>query len=199
VNEQLWWYVARSGGIVALVLCSLSVIWGLLLNSKYLAGGPKPKGLLNLHRFLGGLSVVFTGVHLLGLWLDSYVEFSVADLLVPFASAWKPAEVALGVVAFWLLVAVQSTSLMMKKLPRRFWKWVHLSSYALFGLGMWHGIVAGTDASRTWYQWGAAGIIGLVTWLTAWRAIKVPGRGRSARRSTQPSVGASASEHTVSA
>lgn len=181
VNEQLWWYVARSGGIVAMVLIVASVVWGLLLSSKYLQGGPKPKGLLNIHRFLGGLSVIFTGIHLVALWLDSYVTFTLADLLVPFASAWKPAEVAAGVVAFWLLLAVQGTSLMMKRLPRHLWKWIHLGSYALLPLGLLHAITAGTDAGQTWFRFGAAGMIGLVTWLTAWRAIKVTGRTRRGR------------------
>lgn len=180
-NEQFWWYVARSGGIVALVLVAASVLWGLFLSSRYLAGGPKPKALLDLHRFLGGLSVTFTGLHLVGLALDQYVEFGLAELFVPFASSWRPAEVAAGVVAFWLLVAVQITSLAMKRLPRRLWKWVHLTSYLLLPLGLVHGITAGTDASTAWYRLGSAGLIGLLAWVTAWRAWFVPGRSNRPR------------------
>lgn len=170
MNEQIWWYVARSGGVVALVLVAASVLWGLLLSSRYLAGGPKPKALLDLHRFLGGLSVVFTAIHLVGLYLDSFVTFTVVDLLVPLASDWRPVEVAAGVVAFWLLLAVQGTSMLMKRLPRRFWKWIHLTSFLLLPLGMVHGITAGTDAGTAWYRLGTAGLVGLLAWLTAWRA-----------------------------
>jgi DMSO/TMAO reductase YedYZ heme-binding membrane subunit len=176
MTEQVWWYVARSGGIVALLLVAASVLWGLLLSSRYLAGGPKPKGLLDLHRFLGGLSVIFTVVHLVGLYLDSYIEFTVADLLIPFASEWRPAEVAAGVVAFWLLLAVQLTSVMMKRLPRRLWKWIHLTSYLLLPLGLLHGITAGTDAGTAWYRLGSGALIGLLVWLTVWRSLNVPGR-----------------------
>lgn len=175
-SEQLWWLVARSSGIVALILISLSMVWGLLLRSKYLAGGPKPKGLLDLHRFLGALSVSFTGIHLLGLYLDRYVTFTVADLLVPFASSWRPVPVALGIVAFWLLLAVQATSLAMKRLPRRLWRLVHLTSYLLLPLGFIHGSLAGTDAGTAWYRTGAAALVGLLAWLTAWRAWSVAGR-----------------------
>lgn len=188
MNEQLWWYVARSGGIVALVLSLLSVIWGLLLSSKYLKGGPKPKWLLDLHRFLGGLTVIFTGLHLIGLYLDSFVEFGVADLFVPFSSNWKPTEVAAGVVAFWLLVAVQGTSLVMHRLPRTWWKVIHLGSYLLLPLGLYHGITAGTDASTPWFQFGAAGLTALVVYLTAWRAIAVPKRRSAALRPPSRSV-----------
>ncbi len=31
IAPEIWWYVARSGGIVALVLTGLAVIWGLAL------------------------------------------------------------------------------------------------------------------------------------------------------------------------
>ena len=108
--DQLWWHVARSGGIVALVLTGLAVIWGLLLSSKLLQGDPSPKWLLSLHRYLGSLSVIFTGVHIAGLVADSYLHFGWAEVLVPFASSWRPGAVALGVVAMYLLVAVQLTS-----------------------------------------------------------------------------------------
>lgn len=172
-DEQLWWLVARSGGIVALVLVCLSVIWGLLLSSKYLAGGPKPTWLLDLHRFLGALSVIFTVIHLIGLYLDRFVTFTVTDLLVPFASSWRPLPVAIGIVAFWLLVAIQATSMAKRRLPRRLWRWVHLTSFLLLPLGLIHGSTAGSDATTIWYRLGAGGLVGLVTWLTAWRAWSV--------------------------
>jgi len=178
MTEQIWWYVARSGGIVALILAFASVIWGLLVSSKYLDGVSK-RAVLSMHRWLGGLTVIFTAIHVIALYLDSYVQFSVAALMVPFVSAWKPVEVAAGVVAMWLLAAVQGTSLLMKRLPRRFWKWIHLSSFAMLPLGAWHAIAAGTDAGQPWFRFGMAGLIGLVTFLTAWRSIKVPARRRA--------------------
>ncbi|MGI9615120.1 MAG: ferric reductase-like transmembrane domain-containing protein [Acidimicrobiales bacterium] len=184
-DEQIWWLVARAGGVVALILVAASVLWGLLLSSKYLDGGPKPKGLLHLHRYLGGLSVLFTGIHLLGLYLDSYIQFTVAELLVPFVSTWRPGAVAAGVVSFWFLIAVQGTSTMMRHLPRRFWKWIHLTSYLLLPLGVLHGIIAGTDASETWYRLGSGALIGLLAWLTAWRAWRVPARKRAAGQTAE--------------
>ncbi len=176
LDEQIWWLVARASGIVAMLLVSASVLWGLLLSSRYLDGGPKPKGLLNVHRFLGGLSMAFAGIHLLGLHLDSYVEFSLAELLVPFLSSWRPGAVAAGIVAFWMLLAVQATSMLMRRLPRRLWKWIHLTSYLLLPLGLLHGTTAGTDAGSTWYRLGTAAVLGLLTWLTVWRAWCVPSR-----------------------
>ena len=73
--------------------------------------------------------MLFLAVHLGALVADSYVHFGVADLLVPFASSWKSGAVAWGVVAFWFLIAVEVSSLMMRRLPRRTWRAIHLTSY----------------------------------------------------------------------
>lgn len=179
MTEQFWWFVARSGGIVALVLAFASVIWGLLVSSKYLDGLSRRASILSMHRWLGGLTVIFTTIHVAALHLDRYVEFSVAALLVPFMSTWKPVEVAAGVIAMWLLVAVQGTSMLMRRLPRRLWKWIHLSSFALLPLGSWHAIAAGTDAHQPWFRFGLAGLIGLTSFLTSWRAVRIPSRRRA--------------------
>lgn len=166
MNEKLWWYIARSTGIVSWALVAAAVVWGLLLSTRLLQGRPAPKWLLDLHRHLGGLAVTFTAVHLVGLVADSYTHFGLADLLVPFASAWKPMPVALGVVAMYLLVAVELTSLVMKRIPRRQWRWVHLTSFGLFWLGTLHGITAGTD-SRNPAMWISYLVVGgVVLFLT---------------------------------
>ena len=67
--------------------------------------------MLDVHRFLGGLAAVFVGVHVIGLLLDSFVAFGPTDVLVPLASSWHPVAVAWGIVAMYLLVAVELTSL----------------------------------------------------------------------------------------
>jgi DMSO/TMAO reductase YedYZ heme-binding membrane subunit len=153
MSEQFWWYLARSGGIVALFLAAASVIWGLLLSGGYLERNPTKKWLLSLHRWLGGMTIAFTAVHVIALRLDSFVEYTFADLLVPFAAAKPPGQwpIAWGVIAAYLLVAVQVTSLMMKRLPRRLWRWIHLSSYAVLVTGIMHGAQAGTDSSNQLY------------------------------------------------
>jgi predicted ferric reductase len=171
MSEQLWWYVARSGGIVALVLTGLSVIWGLLYSTKLLKGRPGPKWTLDLHRFLGGASVVFTGIHVAALMLDSYVHFGWTDVLIPFASDWKPGAVAWGIVTAYLLVAVQGTSLLMKRIPRKWWKGIHLSSYALFWTGLVHGITAGTDSAHPLYIGSSALAVIAVLGLTVYRIL----------------------------
>lgn len=165
MNSQIWWFVSRSSGIIAWALLSLSVCWGLFISTKAVAKASTPAPLLDLHRFLGGLAVVFTAIHLTGLWADEYVEFGWAELFVPMKSEWKPGPVAWGIVGLYLLVAVESTSLMMKHLPRRLWRWIHRLSLPLYLTATYHGIAAGTDKSNEAFRLAALASVNVVAFL----------------------------------
>jgi predicted ferric reductase len=146
MHTQLWWYTVRASGITAWALTASSLLLGLTLSTRVLGKKPSGPWLLDVHRFTGGLSVIFVGVHLAALVADSYTHFGPADLVVPFASAWRPAAVALGIVAFYLLAAIEITSLMMRRIPRRWWRAVHMSSALLYVTATWHLLAAGADA-----------------------------------------------------
>jgi predicted ferric reductase len=176
-NEQFWWHVARSSGLVAWALAALAVLWGLALSTRALGKKPKAPWLLDLHRFLGGLTIVFVAVHLVALWADSYVEFDLAGLFVPLATPWKTGAVAWGIVAFYLLLAVEITSLLMKRIPKKLWKAVHFSSYALYAMATAHLLMAGTDASETWIVWLVWASVGATVFFTIYRFIGPGKRG----------------------
>ena len=185
MNPQLWWDVARASGIVAWALVTASVIWGLLLSTRLTRGRPTPAWLLDLHRFLGGVAVTFTLLHVGGLVADTYVHFGAADLLVPFASSWKPGPVALGVVSLYLLAAVELTSLAMRRIPRRLWRGVHMSSFVLFWLATFHFVLAGTDATNPLARWGIDLAAVVVVFLTFVRILS-PRPGPRARPRPDP-------------
>jgi predicted ferric reductase len=145
---ELWWYSARAGGIVAWTLLAASVVWGLVLSTKLKPPRVRPAWTLDLHRFLGGLATIFTGVHILSILLDSYTSFGLADVLVPFVSSWHPDAVAWGIVGFYLLLAVELTSLVRRRLPLRVWRRIHVLSLPLFLVATVHFLAAGTDAAN---------------------------------------------------
>jgi DMSO/TMAO reductase YedYZ heme-binding membrane subunit len=182
MNEQLAWYLARASGVTASVLITLTVVWGLLFTSKVLAGRPRPAWLLDLHRFLGAAAMAFTALHIGSLVADTYVHFGAADILVPFATDWHPAAVALGIVALYLLLVIEVTSLFMRRLPRRVWHAIHLTSYLLFWLVAAHGATAGTDAGNRAYTGGSIVAIALVLFLTVYRVVVDRRAPRAARR-----------------
>ena len=166
MSEQIWWFVARSGGIVAWGLVTLSVCWGLFLSTKAVAKASQPSKLLDLHRFFGGLSVVFTAVHVAGLVADSYIQFGWMEVLVPWASEWKPTAVAWGVIAMYLLLAVEITSLLMKRIPRSLWRQVHRASFGLYIFSTVHGIQAGSDTLNIGYRIAMLASVNVVAFLT---------------------------------
>lgn len=182
MNSHAWWYVSRAGGVVAWALVTFAVVLGLWLSLRLSRSRPRPAWTLDLHRFVGGLAVVFTGVHLAGLVADSYVTFGAEELFVPFASSWKPTAVALGVVGLYLLLAIELTSLVMRRIPRKLWRGVHLTSYVLFVIATAHMLMAGTDAGRWALQWAALLGTAVVAFLTTARVLATRTAPRTATR-----------------
>lgn len=178
MTSQVWWYLTRSTGIVAWALASASVIWGLLLSTRLVRRRGAPKWLLDLHRYLGGVTVAFVGLHIGALVADSYVDFRRVDVLVPFASAWKPVPVALGVIATYALIAVEGSSLAMKRLPKRVWHRIHMAGFAVFVLATGHGLFAGTDTDNVAMFAAYSVTAGAVVFLTIFRVL-------TARRSNE--------------
>jgi predicted ferric reductase len=146
VSSQVLWFAARAGGIVAWALAAASVLWGLALSTRRLGGRPRPAWLYDLHRFLGGLALLFVGVHVLAALADSYVHFSLLNVLVPLTGGWHPLAVAWGILGLYLLLAVELTSLARTRLPRGLWRRAHYASFAVFAATTVHGLTAGTDA-----------------------------------------------------
>ena len=147
MSSQLWWYTARSAGIVAWALLTGSVLWGLFLSTRILGRRPRKAWLLDLHRFLGAAALVFIAIHLASLLLDSYVSFAVADLFVPLRTSWHPVAVAWGIVALYLLVTVELTSRVRDHLPRKVWKRIHYAAFPVWILTSVHALTAGSDAT----------------------------------------------------
>lgn len=184
MNSHFWWYLSRASGTVAWVLVLATCVWGILLATRLFRGWDRPAWLLDLHRWLGSLLVAATALHMVALVGDNYTHFTAAHLLVPFASDWEPGSVALGVVAFWMLAAVQVTSLLMKKLPKKLWRGVHMLSYLAFIMVTWHAIASGTDASSHWYGALTVALVALAAAFGTARLITL--RSPAPRRPVRP-------------
>src|SRR4051812_15786614 len=169
MTNELWWYVARSCGIVAWVLLSASVLWGLLLSSKGFRRSVSPAWLLDLHRHLGGLGVVFIALHLLGLFQDRFIHFGVTQLFVPLASQWRAGAVSWGIAGLYLMLAVELTSLARRKLPAKVWRWTHGLSLPVFVSATVHLFTAGTDARTSALRWSAITVSAVVALAVALR------------------------------
>lgn len=150
-EPAVWWFVTRSSAIVGWILLTLSVLWGILLKTRILRGADNPEWLKVVHRFISGVAMLMVVTHVVSLYLDSYIEFTVADLLIPFSSEFEPWGVALGIVGMWSMVLVWLTSMVMQWIPQPVWKAIHYLSYlSVFAVALHSGMV-GTDVGTPWY------------------------------------------------
>ena len=74
------------------------------------------------------------------------------------ASAWRPGAVTWGGVALYLLLVVQVSSWLMRRIPRRLWHRIHLLSFAVFAAGTIHGALAGADSGTPLVQFAAVAV-----------------------------------------
>lgn len=179
MSEQFWWYLARAGGMVAWGMLAASAVLGLCLAGRLVPRSRTP-WVNEIHAYLGGLATVFTAIHVIALVADNYVHFGIADIVVPFASSYEPLPTALGVVALYMLVAVEATSLAKRHLPHGLWRAVHRLSLPLFAFGTVHGVTVGTDASSLAYLAATVAAVVLVAAVYALR--RLPMGSRAIRR-----------------
>jgi predicted ferric reductase len=104
--------------------------------------------MLSTHRYISALALAFVAVHIVAIVADSYVQFGIVDVLVPFAASWHPLAVAWGIIAMYLLVAIEATSLFRQHLSQRVWRGIHLASYGVLAITTIHLLAAGTDAKN---------------------------------------------------
>lgn len=185
MNEHIWWYLSRATGIVALTLLVLSLVWGVLLSTRALRGVDRPAWLLATHTWLAGTAIVMTALHMAGLVLDGWVNFGIADLLVPGTATWQGASrtaeigTAVGVVSMYVLVIIQATSLLRRHMSRRMWLLIHRLSFPLVFATLVHAGWTGTDTSNRAYQAGAITMAMAAAVATVLRVI-TPSRARRA-------------------
>jgi methionine sulfoxide reductase heme-binding subunit len=162
------WYTARAGGMLAFALLTASVVLGLALSGRARLRHWPRFAVEDVHRFAGLLAGTFVGIHVLALLLDTYVPFSLAQVVVPGTATYRPVATALGVVALELLAALAITNRCRKRLSYRFWRRAHYLNFAVWSLALVHGIAAGTDSGTAWavalYALAAGSVAGLVVW-----------------------------------
>jgi DMSO/TMAO reductase YedYZ heme-binding membrane subunit len=200
MNPHIWWYLSRASGIVAWLMLTASVLWGIVLATDLFPKRRRTASLLAMHRWLAGLAFFFIAGHLFTLLFDSYTHFGLPDLLVPFASSWRPTAIAVGVVALWLLIAVEVTALAMKRLSKKWWRDVHIASYGVFWAVSIHGALAGTDASHALYTVTAIAALAAVVFAASYRTLSrdLPKRRPARARRRPSSVRTTADNETAS-
>jgi len=140
------WYTTRATGLVALVLFTVVVSLGTLVANR-IGGSIVGRFELNeLHRSLSIVAIVFLALHIITTVVDSFVATGWISVIVPFTSPYKRTAIAVGAIAFDLILAVWLSSLLKVRIKNQTWRFIHWFSWLAVASALTHGFLAGTDA-----------------------------------------------------
>lgn len=166
-RDKTYWFISRSSGVLAYMMLTAAVLWGLVQSGGILRPTIPPLLALGLHSFLNWGSLVMAALHGLILLGDQYIKLTLADVIVPFIAPYEPAFVGLGILAFYLMLILSSSFYARKWLGQETFRRLHYASYPTYILVSLHGLGAGTDTGRIWPLYLTS--VGLVVLVTAWR------------------------------
>jgi sulfoxide reductase heme-binding subunit YedZ len=181
-NARALWYLTRGFGLVSLILLTVTMVLGLTQAVRYARAGWPRFVLSALHRNAALLAVVAVGVHVATSVLDSYVSIRVADVFLPFISAYRPIWLGLGALAIDLMVALVITSLLRERLGYRAWRVVHWAAFACWPVAVIHGLGTGSDTRLRWVQMVYVACVVAVVGSVWWRLARVWSRASAGER-----------------
>ena len=162
-SPKAYWFLSRGSALAAYGLLWLSMALGLALTNKLARAWPGGPTAFDVHQYVSILGMGFALFHGLILLGDRFMNFHLAQILVPFSTqGYKPLWVGLGQLAFYLWALITLSFYVRKQMGNKTWRWVHSVSFLTFGLAILHGIASGTDTSTGWASamyWVSGGIL----------------------------------------
>ena len=148
--EAITWDTARAGGFTAYLLVTISVLLGLALSMRWQVRWWPRLISYELHVWITILSFVFLGIHIFASWIDPFTRFGLNELLLPFASHYRPLWMALGIVAMYLSLAVALSLFIRRDIGYTWWLRLHELSFVVWALATVHGLATGSDTRTLW-------------------------------------------------
>jgi predicted ferric reductase len=171
--ETSWeWYVIRASGFVAAGLLMLLMISGIGHVTGFTYRFLPPLKAWAIHKAMAYALLLSILVHVTFVLLDSFIKFSVPQVLIPFLSKYNNGTtflglalgglaVTFGILAMYGIVIIVLTSLGFIDTRPRAWRWFHKISYLVVALIFLHGLFIGSDLKYGTFRtfWEAAGIV----------------------------------------
>ncbi len=169
---KAYWYMSRGSAFVALSLLWISMMLGLLITDKMARTWPGAPVAFSIHEFVSLLGLAFGMFHALILLGDHYINYRLAQILLPFGSVnYHPVWVGLGQIGFYAWAIISATFYIRQSIGGKAWKFIHYASFFNFVIAMLHGLGSGTDATTVWAQAIYWVMGGSVLFLTVFRVV----------------------------
>jgi len=147
------WIIIRAAGIGSYIMLFLAVAWGLASTTAPFGKRVAKASASSLHQTMATVGLVLLGLHLVALFADTFLPFSILNLTIPMTSTYRPIAVTFGIVAMYLIVFVVVTSWLRGKIGTKWWRRTHLLAVPTFALALVHGVLAGADSQSPWMYW----------------------------------------------
>ena len=165
---QSWWYITRAAGLTAYFLLWLSMVWGMGISTKIFHSAVDGTYTYDFHEFLSLLGLGFVVLHVVVLMLDSYLPFTLAQVLIPFIDPYRPLWVGLGIIGFYLFLLVTVTFYLRSRIGTQAFRSIHVISLIGYLGATLHGLYAGTDSALAVTKLLYIGTLLIVVFLTVY-------------------------------
>jgi sulfoxide reductase heme-binding subunit YedZ len=182
--NPFFWYVTRAAAVSSYVVLTSVVLLGISRSLVRISGSRASWVLDEIHQFLAVLVAALIGLHLLSLFLDPLIPFSLLNFALPIAEPYRPFAVDLGVFSLYGLVVVLLSSWLRRYIKHASWRALHYTSFAIFLLVTLHGVLAGSDSGQSWMILVYLGASAAVVVMTLVRVLWAPENAPTPARST---------------
>jgi len=150
-EPKAYWFMSRGSAMVGFILLWMSMALGLVITNKIARVWPGGPTAFELHEYVSLLGMGFVLFHALILMGDHYINYNLAQVLLPFASQnYRPFWVGLGQLGLYTWAIVNGSFYMRRQIGTRTWRLIHFVSFVTFALAMVHGLASGADSNTVW-------------------------------------------------
>lgn len=143
------WYLSRASALVGFFLLYISIFLGLSIRTPFLNQMIKPVYSYRAHCWISLQALFFVAVHGISLLFDNYLNFNWGNIFIPFYPQEEiladPVFLALGVVAFYIMLILIVSSYLKKYIGQAFWRAIHFLNIGLYAISLVHALSLGTD------------------------------------------------------
>jgi predicted ferric reductase len=171
-QPKVYWFLSRGSAIAAYWVLWLSMSMGVIITNKMAQIWPGIPPAYEIHQYTGLFGTGVALFHALILTGDQYMNYTVAQVLVPFLGQnYRPTWVGIGQLVFYAWSIVNISFYVRQRIGKKAWRLIHFVSYACFLGAMIHGLMSGTDTGTAWsyylYWFSAASLL----FLTVYRVL----------------------------
>lgn len=140
------WDTTRALALTSYLLLFISVVAGIFQSLKVMPPSSRAN-LAIMHTLCGWLGFLFGLTHGLVLLFDTFVGYTITEILVPFTAKKNPVEIGLGVLSLYMVFLLVISSDLLKNLGKKVWRSIHFLAFPAFLLALYHGVSIGTDTA----------------------------------------------------